>query len=81
MAYIYYMQRDRVLVGEDYRTPVKYWMAFHNHEGLHDANWRRSFGGDIYKYNGSHGCVNLPTSFAAELYDNVYVGLPVITYY
>ena len=81
MAYIYYMQKDRVLVGEDYRTPVKYWMAFHNHEGLHDANWRRSFGGDIYKYNGSHGCVNLPTSFAAELYDNVYVGLPVITYY
>ncbi len=81
MAYIYYMQRDRVLVGEDYRTPVKYWMAFHNHEGLHDASWRRSFGGDIYKYNGSHGCVNLPTSFAAELYDNVYVGLPVITYY
>lgn len=81
MAYIYFMQRDRVLVGEDYRTPVKYWMAFHNHEGLHDANWRRSFGGEIYKYNGSHGCVNLPTSFAAELYDNVYVGLPVITYY
>ena len=81
MAYIYFMQRDRVLVGEDYRTPVKYWMAFHNHEGLHDASWRRSFGGDIYKYNGSHGCVNLPTSFAAELYDNVYVGLPVITYY
>lgn len=81
MAYIYFMQRDRVLVGEDYRTPVKYWMAFHNHEGLHDASWRRSFGGDIYKYNGSHGCVNLPTAFAADLYDNVYVGLPVITYY
>ncbi|MCR5649780.1 MAG: L,D-transpeptidase [Lachnospiraceae bacterium] len=78
---IYFMQRNRVLVGENYRTPVKYWMAFHNHVGLHDANWRSKFGGEIYKTDGSHGCVNLPTETAAELYEYVTVGTPVITYY
>ncbi len=78
---IYFMQRNRVLVGDNYRTPVKYWMAFHNHVGLHDANWRSKFGGDIYKTDGSHGCVNLPVETAAKLYENVEVGTPVITYY
>jgi len=78
---IYFMQRNRVLVGDNYRTPVKFWMAFHNHVGLHDANWRNRFGGEIYKSNGSHGCVNLPPSFAEKLYAQAYVGLPVITYY
>ncbi|MBO4373940.1 MAG: L,D-transpeptidase [Lachnospiraceae bacterium] len=78
---IYFMQKNRVLVGENYRTPVKFWMAFHNHVGLHDANWRSKFGGDIYKTDGSHGCVNLPTKTAEELYGYVRVGTPVITYY
>lgn len=78
---IYFMQKNRVLVGDNYRTPVKFWMAFHNHVGLHDADWRAKFGGEIYKTNGSHGCVNLPPEFAAKLYEEAYVGLPVITYY
>ncbi|MBR5375995.1 MAG: L,D-transpeptidase [Lachnospiraceae bacterium] len=78
---IYFMQRNRVLVGENYRTPVKFWMAFHNHVGLHDANWRGRFGGEIYKTDGSHGCVNMPTKAAEELYGLVKVGTPVITYY
>ncbi len=78
---IYFMQRNRVLVGENYRTPVKFWMAFHNHVGLHDATWRGRFGGEIYKTDGSHGCVNLPLKTAEELYGYVRVGTPVITYY
>lgn len=81
LVYIYQMQKDRVLVGENYRTPVKYWMAIHNHIGLHDADWRSTFGGEIYKKNGSHGCINLPPDFAEKLYGNVQVGLPVICYY
>ena len=81
MAYIYEMQKDRVLVGEDYRTPVKFWMAVHGHIGLHDADWRSTFGGSIYEKSGSHGCINLPPDFAEELYDNVHIGLPVICYY
>lgn len=78
---IYFMQKNRVLVGENYRTPVKFWMAFHNHVGLHDATWRSRFGDDIYKTDGSHGCVNLPLKTAQELYGYVRVGTPVITYY
>ena len=81
MAYIYQMQKNRVLVGENYRTPVKYWMAVHGHIGLHDADWRSSFGGSIYEKSGSHGCINLPPDFAEKLYENVHVGLPVICYY
>lgn len=37
---LYYKQTDRVLKGEDYATPVKYWMPFNGGIGLHDANWR-----------------------------------------
>ena len=28
--------------------------------------------------NGSHGCVNLPLDGAAEMYDTVEIGYPVI---
>ena len=31
--------------------------------------------------NGSHGCINLPTAFAAELYEYMYDDCPVICYY
>lgn len=69
-----------ILVGADYRTPVKYWMPFHEGYGLHDANWRSKFGKVIYKTDGSHGCVNMPPSKARELYGMSYVGMPVILY-
>ena len=48
--------------------------------GLHDANWRSSFGGTIYQCNGSHGCVNMPPAKAQELYSMLSVGTPVIMY-
>ncbi|MCI8598118.1 MAG: L,D-transpeptidase family protein [Lachnospiraceae bacterium] len=76
-----YKQRDATLVGETYRTPVSYWMPFNNNIGMHDATWRREFGGDIYKTNGSHGCVNLPYSVAKEIYGYIEKGTPVICYY
>ena len=75
---LYYKQKDKVLRGEDYATPVKYWMPFNGGIGLHDADWRSSFGGDIYKTNGSHGCINLPPAKAAVLYDHVYKNMPII---
>ena len=37
---------------------------------FHDAHWRSRFGGDIYKTNGSHGCVNCPDDLAYAIYDN-----------
>ena len=58
------------LVGADYKTWVNRWMRLTGSGvGLHDADWRGSFGGSIYTYNGSHGCVNLPPKFAYHLYD------------
>ena len=73
-------EKNAVLVGADYRTPVSYWMPFNRGQGMHDATWRGRFGGQIYKGNGSHGCVNLPLSVAAEIYKNITVGDPVIVY-
>lgn len=58
-----------------YESHVSYWMPFiGNSWGLHDATWRSSFGGSIYKYNGSHGCVNMPYSAAKNLYARIKVG-------
>lgn len=71
----------KYLRGADYRTWVNKWMRLTNSGiGLHDATWRSSFGGNIYTYNGSHGCINLPKKFAYDLYEHAYVGLPVIIY-
>lgn len=77
---------ERDLVGynpdgtESYRSHVHYWMPFNKNIGLHDATWRGKFGGTIYKYDGSHGCVNLPLKTAKELYGHVYKGMPVVVY-
>ena len=69
------------LKGDDYTSYVTYWMPFIGGGwGLHDADWRSSFGGNIYKGNGSHGCVNLPPKVAKELYAVIEVGTPVIVY-
>ena len=81
VCYVYFKQRNRVLHGEDYDTPVNYWMAVYNNIGIHDANWRGKFGGKIYQTNGSHGCVNTPIAKVKELYAMVDVGTPVLLYY
>lgn len=79
---IRYKQRDRVLVGpnDSYHSFVSYWMPFDEGRGLHDASWRDAFGGKIYRHGGSHGCVNLPTAFAKELYAAVNKGETVVVY-
>ena len=71
--------RDVELKGDDYVSHVDYWMNFlYNAYGMHDATWRGSFGGKIYKYNGSHGCVNMPYRNAKKLYNRASVGTVVI---
>ena len=81
---IYSKERNRVLRGKmvngkpEYEQPVSYWMPFNGGIGLHDADWRGSFGGSIYKTNGSHGCVNLPPASVPALYDLVSVGTIVV---
>lgn len=78
---ITYKQRNATLVGENYETPVAYWMPFNGNIGMHDASWRSSFGGNLYKTNGSHGCINMPPAKAKELYEYVEKGTPVICYH
>jgi lipoprotein-anchoring transpeptidase ErfK/SrfK len=46
--------------------------------GIHDASWRSSFGGEIYKTSGSHGCINVPTDVMPTIYNSVPKGTPVI---
>ena len=82
---IYMMERGRTLRGAQqadgsyaYSSYVNYWMAFNGGIGLHDATWRDDFGGSIYWYSGSHGCVNLPYWAAQELYSMVDIGTTVI---
>lgn len=68
--------RNVYLVGRNYRSYVSYWMLidYRTQIGIHDATWRSRFGGNIYKYNGSHGCINLPYAKAKYLYNNVPKG-------
>lgn len=78
---ISYKTTNAVLRGQNYATPVSYWMPFYGNFGMHDATWRTQFGGDIYLTNGSHGCINLPLDKAKEIYGYVSEGFPVICYY
>lgn len=66
--------------GTKYASPVTYWMPFTGGIGLHDASWRGTFGGNIYTYSGSHGCVNLPYYAAQTIYGKVDSGTPIIVY-
>jgi len=75
-----YKTKDAVLRGDNYATPVDFWMPFAGNVGMHDATWRNAFGGSIYKRDGSHGCINLPWSKAKQIYEYVQKGFPVLVY-
>lgn len=73
--------RGRLINGKpEYEAHVDYWMPFNGGIGLHDASWRSKFGGDIYVRGGSHGCINLPKNKAAELYNRIQKGCPVVVH-
>lgn len=73
--------RDAVLGTyevQGYSCPVSYWMPIdHTGIGLHDLS-RSAYGGEIYKTNGSHGCINLPLDIAGQIFEETVVGMPVI---
>jgi len=82
---IYAKERSRYLNGRpygwNYNVYVDYWMPFYGGYGLHDADWRSSFGSQDYYYGGSHGCVNMPKSSAAFLFGWADIGTPVWIHY
>lgn len=75
-----YMQRNAILRGPGYATPVSFWMPFNLDIGMHDATWRSSFGGTIYMYSGSHGCINCSYQLAETIFNHVESGMPVVCY-
>ena len=79
-----YKESPSVLTGGNaengWESEVQYWMPFFDGQGLHDASWRGSFGGNIYLTNGSHGCVNLPYDVASAIYNNIEEGTAIILY-
>lgn len=79
--YVYAKQKNRILRGPGYASHVNYWMPVKGGVGIHDALWRDEFGGEIYKKEGSHGCINLPLEAAEKLYGMIEVGVPVVMYY
>ncbi len=76
-----YKEKNATLKGEDYSSPVDYWMPFNGNIGIHDASWRNGvFGGQIYLTNGSHGCVNSPYNLAKTIFENIEPGTPIVVY-
>ena len=77
--YVWKKERDATLTGEDYSSPVDYWMPIDwTGVGIHDSDWQTTYGGDRWKTVGSHGCVNTPPEVMKALYNSVEVGVPVI---
>lgn len=80
--YILGKSTSTYLTGVGYRSYVNFWMPItETGIGLHDAPWRGSFGGSIYVYGGSHGCINLPYYLASEIYQNIESTYPVIVHW
>lgn len=80
---ITYKERAHTMEGDPsdpYRVETSFWMPFNGNVGMHDATWRSSFGGTLYKTGGSHGCVNLPYYATKTIYNTVTEGYPVICY-
>ena len=75
-----YKQKEAILIGHRYEAPVTYWMPFFGNIGINDASWRYSFGGEIYKRRGSHGCINAPIYLAKTIFENIEEGTPIICY-
>lgn len=76
-----YKERYATLNGENYSSPVSWWMPFSGNVGLHDASWRTNFGGTLYKSGGSHGCINLPINTAKTIYENIDASTAAVIVY
>ncbi len=73
---------DGATVGYDYKVPVDYWMAIdYTGVGIHDIDWLTSENAEssrqVYKTDGSHGCINTPDDVMKKVYDNTPIGTPV----
>lgn len=67
--------------NRNYATPVSYWVPFDwEGMGIHDAAWQGTFGGNVWTYAGSNGCINIPSWIMPTLFDLVETNMPVIVF-
>lgn len=81
--YVWNKKRDEILRGEDYASPVDYWMPIDwTGVGIHDSPWQNAnaYGGTSYTTVGSHGCINTPPNVCAKLFNMIDVGVPVVVF-
>ncbi|MGX4687370.1 L,D-transpeptidase family protein [Vagococcus sp. JNUCC 83] len=81
--YVWNKKRDETLRGEDYASPVDYWMPIDwTGVGIHDSPWQNAnaYGGTSYTTVGSHGCINTPPDVCAKLFNMIDVGVPVVVF-
>ena len=77
---LYYKETNAILKGEDYKTPVDFWMPFL----MPDQNGVTDIGGTLRL--GSYPCVLDENSIAYELYnaktiyENIDAGTPIVCY-
>lgn len=75
---------EKLLIGEDYQTPSKFWVrimwtgtGYHFLERSDWANWSPT----LYLTKGSHGCINLQYEDAKNIYELLQTGDPVFIHY
>ena len=72
---VYFIKEQQpatVLVGDNYRTPVTYWVRITwTGTGFHAAPWQAwgAWSPTYYQRRGSHGCLNLSTQNAEKIYE------------
>jgi hypothetical protein len=65
----------------EWDSHVQFWLGVVGSSvGFHNAPWRTSFGGSIYTWYGSHGCINLSYEKAEALHNIAKVGDVVVVH-
>ena len=64
--------------ADPYSVFSQYFIGIEGQYGIHDASWRTHFGGEFYVNAGSHGCVNVPCEAMPTIWDNAYIGIPIL---
>ncbi len=78
--YVQYMKSPAIVSEAGTRRNVNYWVSFSQDLGIHDAPWRSQFGENLYLWEGTQGCVDVPADKMASIYANIGVGAPVVIY-
>ena len=81
--YIRNKVRNTVLAGHDvngaWHDPVTFWMPFTGGIGFHDSPWQTfPLGSQLYKTQGSHGCIHVPLGGLTTLFSWAPIGTAVI---